>query len=352
MCWRWPRPFWRYDQLMIGQGQQPISPRYRAWLFWFFGALAIILIVASSGSYNSCIHEHKNDTKYKALHQNGNPIGPIASRTFARAQLVGFCAAHFTGENESTITAFAGVALALFTLYLWIATKGLRRYAGIQAQDMQQLLVAARTNATAAASQATAMDQLRAAAEAQERAMSAVAQAARQSANIARRALTILERPYVMVEVTEPGIQVAMSGQFSFVKPQPKWEAFNHGRSPALLIDRLTTWKVEADGTLPYAIDPVKQRGSLFPEGSIIAPTLSFSETHNYMADLPKYQEMLDPDAWLKWRIYFMGYVRYGDLLDGVYVNGFCLMFDHRGRPIRTDWPGNTQFYSHRKAPR
>ena len=63
-----------------------------------------------------------------------------------------------------------------------------------------------------------------------------------------------------------------------------------------------------------------------------MTPMRSFSETHNYMADLPKYQKMLDPDAWQKWRIYFTGYVRYADLLGGIYVNGFCLMFDHLGR--------------------
>jgi hypothetical protein len=310
---------------------EPVSYylRYRAWAVWVIGILLLVVAVFSSGSYNKCVHERKNDAEYGAIHgaQRSLPI-----RKLARVRLVGACVVHFADENEHAITALAGVALALFTLYLWLATKGLRRYAGIQARDMQQLLTAANANASAAGSQAVAMDQLRLAAEAQERAMAAAAEAARQSADIARRALTVLERPYIVVDVTEPGIQVDASGQFSFVGPQPRWEAFNHGRSPALLIDRLTVWLVEADGTLPYAIDPVKQRGPRFPEGCVVTPMRSFSETHNYMADLPKYQEMLDPDAWQKWRIYFTGYVRYADLLGGIYVNGFCLMFDHLGR--------------------
>jgi hypothetical protein len=308
---------------------EPCYSRHRAWIGWLVAIVILTGIIGSSGSYHTCIHEHKGDSEYRLLN---DPRGSLAARKLTKARLVGACTVSFADENENAITALAGVALALFTLYLWLATKGLRRYAGIQARDMQQLLTAAKANATAAADQATAMDRLRLAAEAQERALTTTAEATRQSADIARRALTVLERPYIVVEVIEPGIQVGINGQFSFVGSQPKWEAMNVGRSPALLLDRRTVWKVEADGTLPYAIDPIRERGPRFPEGCIVTAMRSFSETHNYMADLPKYQEMLDSDAWQKWRIYFTGYVRYCDLLGGIYVNGFCLIFDHLGQ--------------------
>jgi hypothetical protein len=88
---------------------------------------------------------------------------------------------------------------------------------------------------------------------------------------------------------------------------------------------------------MPYAIDPVGQRGPAFPGGTIIAPDKSFGETHNHMANLAGYQRWLDADAWQKWRMFFVGYIRYGDLLGGVYITGFCLMFDHLGsRFVRT----------------
>jgi hypothetical protein len=50
------------------------------------------------------------------------------------------------------------------------------------------------------------------------------------------------------------------------------------------------------------------------------------------MADLTDFARMLAPDAWQKWGIWFYGYIRYGDILGGIYVNGFCLMFDYKGR--------------------
>jgi hypothetical protein len=238
------------------------------------------------------------------------------------------------------------MAVALFTLLLAIvsAYQGvqLRRSASIAdraAGDAERATRAAGDNATAAAAQAKAMDSLRITAEAQERAMreqvevmAAVAEAAQQSAEVASRALTELERPYVVVEVTEPGINVDMQGNFSFVGSQPRWEAFNFGRTPAILLDRLTNWFVEADGSMPYPIDPLKQRGPQFPVGCVTAADHPFGETHNYMADLPRVQDILASGAWQKWRIFFAGYVRYGDFLGGVYVTGFCLMFDYLGR--------------------
>jgi hypothetical protein len=73
------------------------------------------------------------------------------------------------------------------------------------------------------------MDALRATAQAQERVMrqqaeatAAVAEAARQSAEVAHRALTELERPYVVVEITEPGINVDAEGNFSLARSQPR----------------------------------------------------------------------------------------------------------------------------------
>lgn len=239
-----------------------------------------------------------------------------------------------TTSNPDTFFAFWVAAfttvLALSTVGLWVASKR-------QSSDMQQLLHAAQDNAAAAASQAAAMTGLRTAAEAQERtmqqqakAMTAVAEAAQKSADIARRALTELERPLLVVEVPEPGITVDASGKIEFAG-LPKWEATNYGRSPAILVDRITNWKVELGGTLPYPVDPTIAKASPFPQGILVDHRRPFSEIHNYMIYLTGFHQLLQPNALLTMRIYFHGFVRYSDLFGGIYVNGFCLMFDHLG---------------------
>src|SRR5439155_20483988 len=107
------------------------------------------------------VHRNKNAAEYQELHErDSTAISAMIIQPYLRARLVLTCGADFADKNERTIGALAAVALALFTLYLWRATHGLRRYAGIQASDMQQLLIAARENSAAAARQATAIRQL------------------------------------------------------------------------------------------------------------------------------------------------------------------------------------------------
>jgi hypothetical protein len=246
--------------------------------------------------------------------------------------------------TDPTATFTAAVALFTACLVAVSAYQGMQlsRTASIAdraAGDAERATQAAGDNAIAAARQAEAMDALRTTAQAQERVMreqaeatAAVAEAARQSAEVARRALTELERPYVVVEVTEPGIVVDAEGNFSLARSQPRWEALNFGRTPAILLDRLTVWLVEADDSMPYPIDPISQRGPQFAEGCVAAADHPFGETHNYLADLARIEDVLAPGAWKKCRIFFAGYVRYSDLLGGVYVTGFCLRFDYLGR--------------------
>jgi len=250
----------------------------------------------------------------------------------------------FWQRTVSDPNAFFALCVAIFTAVLALSSAGLwvatLRISARQLADMQRLLDAANANAAGAHAQADAVRQLRNAAEAQaralqsqSRAMVALAEAAAQSADTADRALTELERPFLVVDVPEPGVRVDVNGDFSFAGgPQPRWEAVNYGRTPALLVDRLTLWMHEADGTMPYAINPVTQRGPQFPAGCVAAAGHPFTETHNFLADLPNAQAFIAPGAWQTRRLFFIGYVRYADLLGSVYINGFCLRFDHLGR--------------------
>jgi hypothetical protein len=143
------------------------------------------------------------------------------------------------------------------------------------------------------------------------------AEAAKRSALVAERALTELERPYLAVDVPASGVSVDISGTFSFVE-QARWVAINYGRTPALLIDRLTIWPIKAGSAMPYAIDPIAQRGPLFPVGCVSGADKPYEETANLMAEAP-IQMMLNQDAWKTHRIFFNGYIRYADLFGGTY---------------------------------
>jgi hypothetical protein len=133
-----------------------------AWgALWAVGILGVIVIIKPSEPFKGCVHRNKNTAEYQELHErNPTAISVIITQPYLRSRLVLICASNFADRNERTIGALAAVALAVFTLYLWRATHGLRRYAGLQADDMQKLLRAAEDNASAAAG-------LRAAAEAQ-----------------------------------------------------------------------------------------------------------------------------------------------------------------------------------------
>ena len=120
-------------------------------------------------------------------------------------------AATFFDQHNGTVSAAAAIFIAIFTVVLAVVT---RRQA--------------------------ALTRL-------------AADAARRSAVVAERALTELERPYVVVEIIDPGIQLgdrAESG-IVFSAGTASWQIANYGRSPAILIDRLTAWVVEAAAAMP-----------------------------------------------------------------------------------------------------
>jgi hypothetical protein len=166
--------------------------RLRRWIAWTtllaIGILIIIIIVKPSEPFKGCVHANKNGDAYEALHERDAGAVAWFTHLYLRSRLAGVCAANFADHNDRAIGALSAVALAVFTLYLWRATHGLRRYAGIQAADVQDLLDTARANATAAASQAEAMKQLHAASEAQERVMREQAATMAASLDLTRQA--------------------------------------------------------------------------------------------------------------------------------------------------------------------
>src|ERR1700730_6353242 len=98
---------------------------------WLLLIAGVAVIIDQTESYTNCVHTEKKRDQYQALHENADPFGSLGARKLARARLVGFCVAEVADKNERFIGALAGVALAIFTFYLWHATRGLRRFAGL-----------------------------------------------------------------------------------------------------------------------------------------------------------------------------------------------------------------------------
>jgi hypothetical protein len=122
-------------------------------IFWPVAWLVLLIIVAViigySTSYVSCIHEQKQLFAYQYLHAGVDVLNEILQQRLLRLKLQGACASKFAEDNEHAIGALSAFALAIFTFYLWRATRGLRHYAEIQARDMRQLVRLARANALA-----------------------------------------------------------------------------------------------------------------------------------------------------------------------------------------------------------
>jgi hypothetical protein len=325
--------------------------RWFAWAaLWALGVLIIIIIIKPSEPFKGCVHANKNGDAYEALHERDAGAVAWIIRLFLRSRLVGICAANFAEHNDRTIGALSAVALALFTLYLWRATHGLRRYAGIQAGDMQDLLDAAQANAAAAASQAEAMRQLHAASEAQERVMreqaqtmtenlaltKAAVEAAKRNADISERALVELEAPFLYVKVTNPGLVVTKNkpggGQPSNYSINFGYSRFvfsNYGRTPARIFSYFEkteiTERTADTGVMPAPIDLDAVEEYEIPEGVVVLPNGGDSKEYDFSAARYVFTPPFDPD--MK-SLFFMGFIRYRDVFANKYRSGFCFVFE------------------------
>lgn len=145
---------------------------------------------------------------------------------------------------------------------------------------------------------------------------------------VASRQMKEARRAIVAAEKSASAAERALNQQPILMRAA-KWMVANYGRTPALLLDRVTHWPIEIEGKLPTPIDPASQNGGRFPSGCIvgIGGAAPYIEAVNLMA-VTDPSALADPSA----RIFFIGYVRYGDLLGGVYLNGFCLVYDVIGQ--------------------
>ena len=107
---------------------------------------------------------------------------------------------HWLTEHKESIDIISVIFVAVFTGTLWGATRRLADLAAGQASDMQKLLVAARNNARAVASQAEAATQQYAALKEQARETAAIVAATKAANNLTSRIFFAEQRPWVHIQ--------------------------------------------------------------------------------------------------------------------------------------------------------
>jgi hypothetical protein len=169
--------------------------------------------------------------------------------------------------------------------------------------------------------------------------------AAASSARSARRVLSDLERPHVFVEVPDAGLSPPGSdGGYRFAGGRFEYRCINYGRTAAELTEVLSEIRVEVKGAFPRPIDPDVTRGRSLPTGCVATRDAPYPEGDTAMKTYPA--KLLDRGAWQKYSIFFIGYVRYRDMIFGAtYINVFCFVYDPIGdKFVRR---GNNESYNY-----
>lgn len=154
------------------------------------------------------------------------------------------------------------------------------------------------------------------------------AKAAQRSAIIAERALTEMERPYVVLDSRNmEGVSLGDENQLLFASSL-KFSFINHGRSPAILtaicFEPAESWQV--GGELPSVLKVDASKASPLPSGVAIAAggSLSWKAPFNSMDFAIRPTDGKGP------HLYHRGFLLYSDLLGAKFVTGFCVLW-HRG---------------------
>jgi hypothetical protein len=299
-----------------------------AWLVLF---ITLAIIIGTSASYMNCIHERKGLSGYQTLHARADEFNGVVQQKLLRLKLQGACASKFAEDNEHAIGALSAVALAIFTFYLWRATRGLRNYAEIQASDMRQLVRLARANALAG---------MRAAKAARTSANAAMTQA-----NIAERSFFDLERPYLFVDsfnghlhtqktalppgtAAIEGIHTSI-GNVVFIDLPEYFNSIytikNWGRTPAIIYEQ--QFYVIFAHALPSKVgckEPIMRGEHIVGPGEV---TTKFPlETYHFTAD--EKQNFINGT---ERRVMFLfGFIRYKDVFGNKYIRGHAMRYLRR----------------------
>jgi hypothetical protein len=173
------------------------------------------------------------------------------------------------------------------------------------------------------------------------------------AANEQAKAIIVAERPYVFFKITKPGLipQNERLIPDTETKGRLHFELINAGRTPAMLDEFKETYPViEGITDAPVPLDPMKDRGTLLPVGTISMANSPFSRATNLFNEemVPDIRKMLMPMASEHRRIFFQGFIRYHDAFGNSYVTGFLAAYS----PLYGAWAlrgGKQHNYSHQE---
>lgn len=145
----------------------------------------------------------------------------------------------------------------------------------------------------------------------------------KRSADIADRVLNSVERPFLVVEVIESGIEVR---EDSVKFGETTYRLRNYGRTPAIVTRQ--HFALENSEERPPPVNPATHSGRQVVHGIIIGPG-DYSEEYETPAALPiisAFAAQKEGRPPVGREILFMGYVTYRDLSGGEYATGFCFL--------------------------
>lgn len=215
------------------------------------------------------------------------------------------------------------LVLALSTIGLWWQTERLAEHSEKQLEKMTASI--AELNAAAVAMSNIATETAK---------VALAAQATAAAAHLQIDSLMRAERPHLVVEVPESGVEIGTQGTMRFATNRMKIQFVNYGKTPALLNELVELYPVvEGREDPPPALDPAIDRGRLLPDGTISALDKPYEILTNLMQQTDA-MRLYEDDAWQTCRLFFYGYVRFSDTFGTNYIKGFMLVF----RPTHNRW--------------
>jgi hypothetical protein len=150
----------------------------------------------------------------------------------------------------------------------------------------------------------------------------------KRSTEIAERALTELEAPFVVVKITAPGFAKPAGLGVTYMGQVPiNFSFINYGRTPALMLECFEDLiSIPIGSDLPPERNPVKQRSAPLPYGIVAGPGGGESQEFSY-------RFTPDGDGTHNFKtnaVYFVGVVRYSNIFGESYTQGFCFLYDDR----------------------
>jgi hypothetical protein len=273
----------------------------RTFVVWCCVAWVLALVAwgaTYSPSYRKCVGSYANN---KGADERSDLNETVASspRIYILPAFL-LCEGAFIDENSGTITAFATLAIAGFTLTLWRATNSLWDAGERQLRAMRQSVFV----------------------------NIAAAKAAKKAANVADRMFVDLERPWVFIN---------LHTGFSFnrddgsVNPLVRYEIVNHGRTPAM-IEQCWIGPVTSDAEPEIPVEELRWNGPIGADKKITDCQIPLPAGFVYdrLIDVETIEGSSSaPEA--EGELFFYAIVSYRDMTRESHRSVFCWRWDRAG---------------------